>query len=265
MIEYHIYPGGKRRIVTFSYDDGSSNDRRLIELFDRYGVKATFHLNGGKYREKSSAERQAIAALYAGHEISCHTLQHGWPARMPGQSLIREVMEDRQILEELAGAPVLGMSYPSGSYNDYVTDVMSACGILYSRTAHSSKRFRLPSDFLKWDPTCHHKEAMALCGSFLQNLDSPWTDPLFYIWGHSHELKTDADWREMEQLLQLLGQNEKIWYATSMEIYTYLTAQRQLRINYDETVFYNPTAIDVWVEKDKRQVIRIPAGQTVRL
>lgn len=265
MIQYHIYPGGKRRIVTFSYDDGASNDHRLVELFDRYGVKATFHLNGQKYLEKSREERQAVAECYSGHEISCHTLQHGWPARMPDQSLVKEVIEDRRILEDLAGYPVLGMSYPSGSYSDSVTEVMRACGILYSRTAHSSKRFRLPSDFLRWDPTCHHREAMALCDSFLKNLDSQWTDPLFYIWGHSHELRTDADWAEMEQILQRLGRNERIWYATSMEIYTYLTAQRMLRINYDETVFYNPTATDVWVEKDKQQVICIPAGQTVRL
>lgn len=46
MIEYSIYPGGRHRIVTFSYDDGPEQDARLIELFNRYGVKGTFHLNG---------------------------------------------------------------------------------------------------------------------------------------------------------------------------------------------------------------------------
>ena len=46
MIEYNVYPGGKRRIVTFSYDDGSETDARLIELFNKYGVKSTFHLTG---------------------------------------------------------------------------------------------------------------------------------------------------------------------------------------------------------------------------
>lgn len=265
MIQYHIYPGGTRRIVTFSYDDGARNDSRLADLFTRYGVKATFHLNGDKYRGMSAEEKQQITDRYAGHEISCHTLSHGWPARMPDPSLVREVMEDRQILEELAGHPVLGMSYPSGSYSDRVADVMRACGILYSRTAHSSLRFRLPRDFMKWDPTCHHREALALCDDFMQNVDSPWTEPLFYIWGHSHELRDEAAWGEIEQILQKLSGDARIWYATSMEIYTYLTAQRMLRINWDETVFENPTATDVWVEKDKQTVIRIPAGETVRL
>ena len=38
MIQYHIYPGGKRRVVTFSYDDGHANDRPLINLFNRYAL-----------------------------------------------------------------------------------------------------------------------------------------------------------------------------------------------------------------------------------
>ena len=32
MIQFNIFPGGKKRIVTFSYDDGSENDRELISL-----------------------------------------------------------------------------------------------------------------------------------------------------------------------------------------------------------------------------------------
>ena len=48
MIQFHIYPGGKKRVVTFSYDDGHKNDEKLIDLFNCYGIKATFHLNGQK-------------------------------------------------------------------------------------------------------------------------------------------------------------------------------------------------------------------------
>ncbi|MBO5347112.1 MAG: polysaccharide deacetylase, partial [Lachnospiraceae bacterium] len=60
-----------------------------------------------------------------------------------------------------------------------------------------------------------------------------------------------------------LSGNEKIWYATSFEIYQYITAQRSLIISIDETVVYNPTSIPVWIEKDKKQIIYIPAGETV--
>lgn len=36
---------GKMKAVTFRYDDGVTQDIRLIEMLDRYGPKATFNLN----------------------------------------------------------------------------------------------------------------------------------------------------------------------------------------------------------------------------
>ena len=36
---------GKMKAVTFSYDDGVTQDIRLIELLNKYNLKATFNLN----------------------------------------------------------------------------------------------------------------------------------------------------------------------------------------------------------------------------
>ena len=36
-----------KKAVTFSYDDGVEQDRKLIEIFNKYGMKATFNLNTG--------------------------------------------------------------------------------------------------------------------------------------------------------------------------------------------------------------------------
>ena len=38
---------GKMKAVTFSYDDGVTQDQRLIEIFNRYNLKCTFNLNSG--------------------------------------------------------------------------------------------------------------------------------------------------------------------------------------------------------------------------
>ncbi len=265
MIQYHVYPQGKKRIVTFSYDDGHASDARLIEIFNKYGVKGTFHIDSKKLSTLSEEETAALRKTYEGHEVSCHTYRHGWPSRMPAASLVLETVQDRETLERIFGKPILGMSYPSGSYNEEVIATLAACGIVYSRTTKSTGSFSLPERFLEWHPTCHHRGAQALVASFLQNLDSQWAQPLFYIWGHSHEFKTEEDWAMMEQLVSSLAHNDKIWYATNMDIYNYMTAQRQLQISYDETLFYNPTAMDLWVEKDKKEIICIPAGQSVSL
>ena len=76
-------------------------------------------------------------------------------------------------------------------------------------------------------------------------------------------MRTEEDWAHMEQVVKTVANNDKIWYATNLDIYNYMTAQRQLQISVDETVFYNPSAITVWVERNKKDIIEIPAGQTV--
>ncbi len=67
----------------------------------------------------------------------------------------------------------------------------------------------------------------------------------------------------MEMLPETLSGSGKIRYATNMEIYSYFAAQKQLQISADETVFYNPSNMPVWVERDKTEMLEIPAEKTV--
>ena len=97
---------------------------------------------------------------------------------------------------------------------------------------------------------------------YLNVLNTPNRQPLFYIWGHSYEFDTEERWAEMEALVASLAGKPEIWYATNGEIVAYRAAQRALVVSADEAMIYNPTAMDVWVNKD-RQPLCIPAGQTV--
>ena len=72
--------GGKMKALTFSYDDGVTQDIRLIELFNKYGLKATFNLNseflGGQNNlvrngveiTHNKVKAQDVRAIYTGHE-----------------------------------------------------------------------------------------------------------------------------------------------------------------------------------------------------
>ena len=48
------FPGGRRKAFTLSYDDGIRQDKRFVEILDRYGLKATFNINSGLFDEKIS-------------------------------------------------------------------------------------------------------------------------------------------------------------------------------------------------------------------
>lgn len=36
---------GKMKAITFSYDDGTTQDIRLVELLNKYNLKSTFNIN----------------------------------------------------------------------------------------------------------------------------------------------------------------------------------------------------------------------------
>lgn len=41
-------PKWKEKALTFSYDDGGIFNRRLVKIFNKYGLRAAFHLCGGR-------------------------------------------------------------------------------------------------------------------------------------------------------------------------------------------------------------------------
>ncbi len=261
MIQFNIFPGGKKKVVTFSYDDGHKNDIKLAELLRKYGVKATFHLN--EYLNDFIGRKDTLAKVYEGHEIACHTSRHGWLNNMAKTSIISETLDNRRALEEVAGYPVVGMSYPWGALSPEVKDILRSCGIVYSRTTVPAPNFSFPNDFLEWNPTCHQGTAPMQIEKFMSDLDAERIGPLLYIWGHAHEFTCEEHWVNIENIIKSVANNDKIWYATNIEIYNYKMAQRALRISVDENTFYNPTDIDVWVEKNRNEKIFVPAGKTV--
>ena len=100
-----------------SYDDGKLEDRQLISIFNKHGIKGTFHINSGMFAQEIRIKPDEFSTLYKGHEIACHTLTHPTIARCPLSEVIREIGDDRANLEKITHHPVQGLSYPNGSYS----------------------------------------------------------------------------------------------------------------------------------------------------
>ena len=54
----------KLKTVTFSYDDGTTQDIRLIELLNKYGLKCTFNLNSGLFSKNKIFIRNNMRIAY---------------------------------------------------------------------------------------------------------------------------------------------------------------------------------------------------------
>lgn len=274
MICKNCFPGGLRKAVTFSFDDGVRQDLRLMDLFRTHGIKATFNLNSGMFDgdhtwnykniEVSRLSREEAEENYRDFELAVHTSHHPDLVKLSREGIISEVYSDRRNLEEIAGYPVRGMAYPYGTYSTEVVEILHSLGICYSRTVKSTHSFGFPEDYLTWHPTCHYmeKETPELIDRFLSmNSDNL---SLFYLWGHSYELDGNDNWDLMEQICRKFGAAEDVWRASNMEIYLYMQALDQLIVSCDQKLLYNPSALDVWVTADDK-ILKIESGKTVRI
>ncbi|MHB8062182.1 MAG: polysaccharide deacetylase family protein [Ruminiclostridium sp.] len=258
------YQFGKKKALTFSYDDGQVYDRRLIDIFNKYHLKATFHLNSGTLGTDGYVTKGELQTLYKDHEISCHSVTHPHLTHLSRQQLVEEIWEDRRELERLSGYPIRGMSYPFGEYDDACIKSLEVLGIEYSRTVNSTDNFLFPSNFLEWNPTCHHNgDIMDKLNAFKNQ--SSWARlPLFYIWGHSYEFERQNNWSLIEEFCEAVAFDTEVWYATNIEIKDYISAVRSLVFDVNQTIVYNPTAISVWLRAGEN-ILEVKPGKTMIL
>lgn len=105
---------GKMKAVTFSYDDCTMQDIRLVELFNKYNLKATFNVNSGLLGTENELIRKGvnvrhdkidandIKRIYEGHEVAVHTLTHPYLRDIENDNeIVRQIEEDRKNLESI--------------------------------------------------------------------------------------------------------------------------------------------------------------------
>lgn len=228
---------GKNKAITFSYDDGVTQDIRLAELFNKYGMKCTFNINSGLLGSKHELVRNGVTVshnkikpedikhVYAGHEVAAHTLKH---PRLPDveddNEVIRQVEEDRIKLSELCGYEVIGMAYPGGGINNddrCAKLIRENTGVKYARALETNGSFDLQENLFRFNGTCYHHDEwdkmFELGEKFLSlKADKP---QIFYIWGHSYEFDIYPErWELFEEFLKMMSGKEDIFYGTNKEI-----------------------------------------------
>jgi peptidoglycan/xylan/chitin deacetylase (PgdA/CDA1 family) len=222
-----MYPKGKMKALTLSYDDGVGQDERLVEILNRYHIKATFNLNSGIQSGANSWERQGVSIkrmnmaglpkLYEGHEIAVHSLTHPHLEQLDEDTILNELGQDKLNLERLFNTTLTGMAYPFGTYNDLVVQSARRCNLRYARGVKSTYSFDIPPDLMVYQPTCHHTDPrlMELAEQFVKMKAE--TPQVFYLWGHSYEFDLDNNWQIIEDFCRFIAGREDIFYAVNRE------------------------------------------------
>lgn len=224
------------KAVTFSYDDGVTQDVRLIELLNQYGLKATFNLNSellghsgflareGKRIAHYKVHAADVKYVYEGHEVAAHTLTHPLLTQLDEAEIVRQVERDRLNLSELCGYEVIGMAYPCGGINndDRVAEIIkNSTGIRYARTIQNTDSFDKQDNLYRFNPNVYHilefDRLMELGRQFVElKADKP---QLFYVWGHAYEMDFHPDdWIKLEEFCKLIAGHDDIFYGTNREV-----------------------------------------------
>ena len=223
---------GKKKAITFSYDDGVTQDIRLIDLFNKYGLKGTFNINSGYLGQSGELIREGVhvrhdkvapdmlRGIYEGHEVATHSVTHPDLTKLSDEAIIREIEDDRIKLSELVGYDVVGHAYPFGTCNRRVADILDTrTGVKYARTVVSTHNFDIQTDLQLFNPTVyHHREMDELFRLGEEFLNLKTDEPkLFYIWGHAYEFDIHNDWNRFEEFLEMISHREDIFDGTNAE------------------------------------------------
>ena len=225
---------GKKKAITFSFDDGVTQDVRLVKILNKYGLKATFNINSSLLGLESCLDIEGVKInhnkinpsevnrIYEGHEVAVHTLTHPNLTTLKDEIVVWQVEEDRKMLEKLTGYHIVSMAYPCGGVNndDRVAQIIKdSTKLKCARTIKSTYNFDLQDNLYRFNPTIHFIECEKLFKLGKEFLELKIDEPkLFYIWGHSFELDTNyITWEQFEEFCAMISKKDDVFYGTNKE------------------------------------------------
>ncbi len=125
------------KVVYLTFDDGPSNlTIPVLDVLDKYGIKATFFVVGKTSEEDKEALRQTVQR---GHTLAVHTYTHEYSQIYASpEAYLSDFSKMRNLIYETTGVEPTIYRYAGGSVNSYnkataraITDEMNRRGYVY--------------------------------------------------------------------------------------------------------------------------------------
>lgn len=111
--------------LAINVDWGGEYIPQILEILDRYGIKATFFLTG---RWTDSEPELAKAITEAGHEIGNHGYSHSSPNASSVAEIVHEIERTAQSIKEATGVDTRLYTPPSGESESHVVQAAEEAG-----------------------------------------------------------------------------------------------------------------------------------------
>lgn len=114
-----FFKNGSReeKIIALTFDDGPhpKETHKILDVLDKYNIKATFFVVG---KHASWYSEPLIRASKEGHEIGNHTFSHPDISNLSSDDIKREIKECEDTLVKLTGKRPTLFRPPYGSYSE---------------------------------------------------------------------------------------------------------------------------------------------------
>ncbi len=214
-------------LVTQSWDDGVLDDVRLTDILRKHKATATFNLNPGLIRDERAFGWQFkdhdvyrlslgdVRALFGEFEVASHSMTHPRLEQLPREQVRQELVDSRRILEDWFQRPIQGFAYPFGTFGGIVKEELRAAGYVYARTIQRADHVFPPEDPMELRVNTHVHDP-AFWDAYAR---AKAAGGVFYFWGHSYEIRTDAMWDEFEEKIARLSADPDVRWVTNIELF----------------------------------------------
>lgn len=212
------------KYLVFSIDDGTVFDKKSIEIFDKYGVHATFNLNSGMddfvwyFNDEIPIRRLILkdnVALYKNHEVASHSLTHPYLDSCDEQEVIRQVNEDINNLENIFHRKITSFATPFRTSGNRETDIIkNNCSVNNIRISCVDESMEVPSDLYNIKITALDiNRAFELLPEFLNRKEG-----VFIYAGHSYDFEVKTSFERLEEFIKEVLKHDDIKIVTMSEL-----------------------------------------------
>jgi hypothetical protein len=230
-------------IITTSWDDGHPLDMKLLELLEKYNLKATFYIPLSN-SENPVMEKNAMRELSNFQEVGCHTLSHIYLNGLNYKEAEFEITECKVLMEEIIGKQIDAFCFPGGKFSDRDLLLVKKAGYLFARTtkllAISNPQFKLMNTSIQ----AYNHSSVTLLLHCILNLNmlpirSNWffmnfnrnflklaehyisanleLNSVFHVWGHSYEIEQYNLWHQVEDLFKMISSYHQATFLNNTE------------------------------------------------
>ena len=123
---YSVERSDKRLAISFDAAWGNEDTQTLIDILNRYGVRATFFVVGD-WAEKYPESVKALAA--AGNEVMNHSSNHAHFSSLSSEQIREDLSACNEKISALTGVTPSLFRCPYGEYDDHVIQAVEAMGM----------------------------------------------------------------------------------------------------------------------------------------